>query len=293
MVSAFAAAMLAACAPIRPTGAAASAAISPASPVSAATPSDPEPACRAPDWTAAAAANAASLQDLAFAPFGRPETGWAIYAPFVQQMIGSSCPPDSETFAAQLAAWQAARGLPADGVMSEAAFALLKGEAQAKRPFVATLAAGICPETADVIAQARPQEGSGGKTVWLRPAALAAYRRLVAAARAEVPGAADDPDFLTIFSGYRSPSLDAARCLAEGNCDGVVRARCSAHRTGLAMDLYLGHAQGFSADSTASENRLVLSRTPAYRWLLANARRFGFVNYPFEPWHWEWTGEAP
>jgi zinc D-Ala-D-Ala carboxypeptidase len=22
-------------------------------------------------------------------------------------------------------------------------------------------------------------------------------------------------------------------------------------------------------------------------------RRFGFVNYPFEPWHWEWTGEPP
>ncbi len=32
-------------------------------------------------------------------------------------------------------------------------------------------------------------------------------------------------------------------------------------------------------------------QTPAYRWLLANARRFGFVNYVFEPWHWEWTGE--
>ena len=36
-----------------------------------------------------------------------------------------------------------------------------------------------------------------------------------------------------------------------------------------------------------------MSRTPAYRWLVANADRFGFVPYPFEPWHWEWTGEAP
>jgi hypothetical protein len=24
--------------------------------------------------------------------------------------------------------------------------------------------------------------------------------------------------------------------------------------------------------------------------MVANAARFGFVNYPFEPWHWEWTG---
>jgi LAS superfamily LD-carboxypeptidase LdcB len=36
-----------------------------------------------------------------------------------------------------------------------------------------------------------------------------------------------------------------------------------------------------------------MSGTPAYRWLVANAGRFGFVNYVFEPWHWEWTGEAP
>jgi LAS superfamily LD-carboxypeptidase LdcB len=31
----------------------------------------------------------------------------------------------------------------------------------------------------------------------------------------------------------------------------------------------------------------------AFRWLVANAYRHGFVNYAFEPWHWEWTGEAP
>ena len=23
------------------------------------------------------------------------------------------------------------------------------------------------------------------------------------------------------------------------------------------------------------------------------AAAFGFVPYPFEPWHWEWTGEPP
>ena len=29
---------------------------------------------------------------------------------------------------------------------------------------------------------------------------------------------------------------------------------------------------------------------PAYRWLVRYAARFGFVNYAFEPWHWEWVG---
>ena len=25
--------------------------------------------------------------------------------------------------------------------------------------------------------------------------------------------------------------------------------------------------------------------------LVKNAARFGFVNYVFEPWHWEWVGD--
>ena len=55
----------------------------------------------------------------------------------------------------------------------------------------------------------------------------------------------------------------------------------------------MGQAPGFGPDSTADPNRLLQSRSAAYGWLIVNAGRFGFVNYPFEPWHWEWTGEAP
>ena len=64
------------------------------------------------------------------------------------------------------------------------------------------------------------------------------------------------------------------------------------HRTGLAFDFVLGNGPGDALFSTSPANRLALSQTPAYRWLVANADRFGFVNYPYEPWHWEWTGEA-
>jgi D-alanyl-D-alanine carboxypeptidase len=59
------------------------------------------------------------------------------------------------------------------------------------------------------------------------------------------------------------------------------------------MDLYVGQAPGYGPDSSADLNRRYMSRTPAYRWLVGNAARFGFAPYPFEPWHWEWTGEAP
>jgi D-alanyl-D-alanine carboxypeptidase len=133
----------------------------------------------------------------------------------------------------------------------------------------------------------------GDNIVQLRPGAAQAYRRMVAAARAEAPAIAADAELMKVFSGYRSPEYDADRCAAQGNCNGRERAACSPHRTGLALDLYLGTAPGHLADSSADANRLAMTDGAAYRWMLLNAPRFGFVNYPFEPWHWEWTGEAP
>ena len=245
--------------------------------------------------TGAALANAASLHSLRWAPFGRAETGWETYAPLVARELRTACPPQSPGFAAALAAWQATQRLPSDGVLTAPAFNRLKGVIQTRRPFVRLSAQGVCPNPPpDVaLADATRAEGYAGKAIQLRPGALAAYRRMAAAARAEYPDIAADPRNLTIFSGYRSPLADAARCVREGNCNGIVRATCSPHRTGLAMDLYVGQAPGFGPDSTADPNRLFMSRTPAYRWLVTNADRFGFVPYPFEPWHWEWTGEAP
>jgi D-alanyl-D-alanine dipeptidase len=251
--------------------------------------------CRAPGWEDAARTNANSLSGLYWTPFGRDEVGWRIYAPLIAREIGVNCPPQSQAFAQALAAWQTREGMTPDGLVSQATFIHLKGLLQSRRPIVLLSVEGFCaaPAVETKLAALREDEKLGDKPVLLRPGALAAYRRMVAAARADEPAIAADPDLLKIFSGYRSPDYDAARCAAENNCNGRERATCSPHRTGLAMDLYLGHAPGFTADSTADENRLTMTESAAYRWLLANAGRFGFVNYPFEPWHWEWTGEAP
>lgn len=262
-------------------------------------PPPPPPAlahhCEAPGWEEAARVNASSLSALPWTPFGRPEFGWRIYAPLIAREIGVDCPPTSSGFAQALAAWQRRQGVTADGMVSQTTFIQMKGEIQGRRPILLLSSQGICPAAADEgrLTAARPAEVLGDKVVMLRPAALAAYRRMVAAARAEEPALADDPELLRIFSGYRSPVSDAARCELQQNCNGRERAVCSPHRTGLAVDLYLGHAPGFLADASADANRLHLSEGKAYRWLVANADRFGFVNYPFEPWHWEWTGEAP
>src|SRR6185437_14015615 len=119
--------------------------------------------------------------------------------------------------------------------------------------------------------------------------ALAAYRKMIAAAR-NAGVLPPSSNLGTIFSAYRSPDSDAARCAAQQNCQGVVRAMCSAHRTGYAMDINLGAAPGSRPDSSDDANRLFISQTPFYRWLVKNAAQFRLVNYIFEPWHWEYVG---
>ena len=257
-------------------------------------PAAPTPACDSGP-AAAGQANAASLRALAWAPFDRPEIGWATYAPLIAREVHTRCGPDTPGFAAALAAWQADQLLPADGIMNAAVFTRMRGVLETRRPFVRLTAQHVCPAppAAEALAQAAPEEGYAAKPIQLRAGALAAYRRMVAAARADVPAIAADPRILSIFSGFRSPADDDARCAAQHNCQGIARATCSAHRTGLAMDLYLGQAPGYRPDDSADANRLFMAQTPAYRWLVLNADRFGFLPYPYEPWHWEWTGEAP
>jgi LAS superfamily LD-carboxypeptidase LdcB len=153
---------------------------------------------------------------------------------------------------------------------------------------------GRCPAGAEEAAlePLAPPEVFGDKAVSMRRDALRALRRLRDAARLEAPTLFADPSTLSVFSAYRSPASDAQRCRLEGNCQGRSRAECSPHRTGLAADLQLGELPGRLADDAAPPNRLFQSRSPAYLWLLANAGRFGFVNYAYEPWHWEWAPGA-
>ena len=253
-----------------------------------------DPTCASAPWHGAAEANAASLQTLAWAPWGRPETGWEAYAPLIGQEIGSSCAPGTEAFAEALSRWQAGRGQSPDGRMSPAVFEVMRIAWLRRRPFVMAMSSGCpapAPDTALVLAD--PGETYGGQALKLRPAALDAYRRMVRQARADTPDLAQAPHALAIVSAFRAPDASGSDCPPGRICDKLSRANCSAHRTGLAVDLYLGAAPGADPTSTDDGNRLFQSRTPAYRWLVKNAGRFGFLPYPYEPWHWEWTGEAP
>lgn len=239
----------------------------------------------------AAAINAASLSTLAWSPFGKAETGWEIYAPRIAAEIGTTCGPGSNGFAAALTRWQGAHGMPKTGVVDPAVFGAMLVRWHLARPFVRVNREGTCPGAPPEanLDLAKPEESYGGKAIRLRPAALDAYRRM--AREAKAAGVLTRPDALRIFSGFRAPDADAQRCARDKNCQGLIRTICSAHRTGLAMDVVIDAAPGFGPDSSADANRLAMARSPLYRWMVVHAGRFGFVNYAYEPWHWEWTGE--
>lgn len=246
------------------------------------------------EWDGAAFANAMSLTTLEWAPFNAMEWGWETYLPLIQREIGSRCAPSSGRFAQALAAFQARYQLPANGVFDAATFQVLRGLLQERRPFVmARVRQEPCPappslsELGYLVAD---EEHADRLTRLLRRDVLDAYRSMVAAARAEVWEIANDPEKLQIFSGFRDPEADAARCAEQGNCDGLRRAVCSPHRTGTAVDLYVGHLPTLGVDDTSPASRLYMSQTQTYQWLVRNAGRFGFVNYVYEPWHWEWVG---
>lgn len=244
-----------------------------------------------PQFTAVAKQNEATLRSLALALFGRSERGWRTYEPQVARAIGTDCAAHTTGFAAALALWQNQNRLGSSGAVNAATLVLMKTRWQHARPFAKK---GYCPQAATntELADVGAREAYAGKRVQLSSGALAALRQMVAAAKREVPQIAADARMLTVVSAFRSPAYDAGRCKRDRNCNGVSRARCSPHRTGRAVDLFVGALPGQSPVSSADANRLFQSQTPAYRWLVANAHRFGFVNYVFEPWHWEWNGRV-
>jgi len=245
-------------------------------------------------YAEAAAKNAKSLTTAQWTPYGSPETGWETYLPMIQRELGTQCGPGTPVFAQKLAAFQARHKLEVDGVFGSSSFQVFKGLWQERRPFILARLRGECP-TAPVsyimTNLPKAEDTYDREDRRLRGDALKAYRRMIDAARRDGVMLAD-PKALTIFSGYRQADVDSERCASEGNCDGRRRATCSPHATGYAIDVNLGYAPGYRIDSTDPRNRLWQSRTKAYRWLVRNADRFGFVPYVFEPWHWEWVGEA-
>lgn len=88
--------------------------------------------------------------------------------------------------------------------------------------------------------------------------------------------------------GYRS-SLEQAALRKKHCCNNPSSSQCSCgpptapvgssrHETGEAIDFQVG-------------GKAISSSSAQFRWLKANAARYGFYNLPSEPWHWSTDGK--
>ena len=129
----------------------------------------------------------------------------------------------------------------------------------------------------------------------LRPEVLADLARLLDAAQAD-PAAQGS---LRGASCHRTLAWQQGVFCAEAHDDPAFRAISvappghSEHATGYALDFAIRPANGCPDVSGC------IVALPLYRWLVANAPRFGFEqSFPggnrqgvkWEPWHWRWVG---
>jgi D-alanyl-D-alanine carboxypeptidase len=72
-------------------------------------------------------------------------------------------------------------------------------------------------------------------------------------------------------------------------CPDIWTAPASSCRVPTAIPGRSLHEIGLAVDIT-SGGRTVAAKSPAFKWLVAHAGSYGFVNLPSEPWHWSITG---
>lgn len=243
-------------------------------------------------FTAAAAANEASRMTLAW-PFGaKVQRGWEIYVPLISHTIGTDEEPGSLEFAAALAKWQGEKGLLANGLIDEATMKSFVSHWQSQR-----LGRSTSP-SADALISAPIKDfwdqGRDPNMLQLERMTYVAYKQMLAEAARDLGGQlkftrdgelAPGEKFLRIVSAYRSPEYQEALRKREPNAGRAALAKNSPHFTGQALDIYVGGEPVTTKDA----NRLIQVQTPAYKWLVKNASRFGFYPYFYEPWHWEFV----
>jgi D-alanyl-D-alanine carboxypeptidase len=129
--------------------------------------------------------------------------------------------------------------------------------------------------------------GPDDKDIRLHPDAAAAWEKLRAAAL-------DEGIVLVAISGFRSvqrqTEIIQAKLAAGESIESILQVIAapgfSEHHTGRAVDI------GVPDVTQLTE---AFEKTPAFRWLMLNAGRYGFgLSYPkgnvhgiaYEPWHW-------
>jgi D-alanyl-D-alanine carboxypeptidase len=89
--------------------------------------------------------------------------------------------------------------------------------------------------------------------------------------------------------GFRTRQQQIALRIANG-CPDVYTAPASSCKVPTAIPGRSLHELGLAVDMTSAQKTVSSHSSPAYKWLAANAGKYGFTNLPTEPWHWSITG---
>ena len=234
-------------------------------------------------FAAAATTNVTLRNDVTWTFGGKQQRGWYLYDLLIGKTLDTKHDPSTSDFAASIAKWQKKRGLAADGVLDQDALMAMVSQWQGNRLKNRTSA------TPDQLLEAPPSDFyDPSRAAGLRQVernTYAAYKQMIAAAIADLK-LAPAGKYLKIVSAFRSREYQEGLRRKSPNAGSAgLAVNNSPHFTGRALDLYVG---GDPVD-TKDSNRAIQVNTPAYRWLVRNAERFGFRPYFYEPWHWEYV----
>ena len=243
----------------------------------------------------AASRNLQLKEELGWAFGGKPQRGWYLYTSLIGRLLDTQDEPATPAFASSLAVWQKTAGLAPTGILDDATLYKMVStwqDSRLKDRAYPTAADLVTAPSSDFWDPSRPEE-----LRQVRRDAYTAYKRLVAAAAADpslrlqtTPAGELAPaeKYLKIVSSFRSREYQEELRRRSPNAGRAGLAVNSPHFTGRALDIYVG---GDPVD-TKDANRLIQVQTPVYQWLVRNAEKFGFRPYYYEPWHWEYVGEA-
>ncbi|WP_232050142.1 M15 family metallopeptidase [Actinoplanes sp. OR16] len=89
--------------------------------------------------------------------------------------------------------------------------------------------------------------------------------------------------------GFRTREQQIALRKSNG-CPDVWTAPSSSCRVPTAIPGRSLHEVGLAIDMTSGGSTINTRKSAAFKWMAANAGKYGFVNLPSEPWHWSITG---
>lgn len=234
-------------------------------------------------FAAAATTNVTLRNDLTWTFGGKQQRGWYLYDLLIGKTLNTKHDPITSNFAASVASWQKRRGIRADGVLEQDALMAMVSQWQGNR------LKNRAPATPDQLLTAPPSDfydpSRAEELRQVERSTYAAYKEMIAAAKDDLK-LEHTSSYLKIISSYRSREYQENLRRKSPNAGSAgLAVNNSPHFTGRALDLYVG---GDPVD-TKDANRAIQVNTPAYRWLVQNAERFGFRPYFYEPWHWEYV----